>query len=94
MDRKQPMIQFGVQHLQPLRENKGLLELPIGNATMKKRAIGNFVLPSADHEQIVLNRDVEVFTRKSGHGERDFEPVIPYMLDIVGGVTICLGRPF
>src|SRR5215813_8836767 len=93
IDRQKPVLQVRTQHLHPLRQHKGALEVARGDAAMDVLPSLVVLLPAADHELVFLNRYIELVTGKSRHRQRDTQPlglaVRPFTpLDIVGRVTV------
>jgi hypothetical protein len=86
---QQPVVEPGALHLHPFRQHEGALELPRGDAAMQEDApLGIVLLAAADHQLVVLLRDLQVVHGEAGDGQRDAQAVIAGLLDIVGRVAI------
>src|SRR6267378_664063 len=93
VDRQQPVFQIRAQHMHPLRQHKGALEVARGDAAMDVLPGLVILLAAPDHELVFLNGYIELVTGKTCHRQRDPQPlglavaaVAP--LDIVGRVTV------
>src|SRR6516225_950460 len=93
VDRQQPVLQIRTQHLHPLCQHKGALEVARRNAAMDVLPSLLLLLTAPDHELVFLNGYIELIAGKSRHRQRDAQPlglavgtVAP--LDIVGRVTV------
>ena len=93
IDRQQPVFQVRAQHLHPLSQHEGALEVARGDAAMDVLPGLVVLLPAADHELIFLNGYIELVAGKTRHRQRDSQTfrgavgaVAP--LDIVGRVTV------
>src|SRR4051795_10419690 len=93
VDRQQPVFQIRAQHLHPLRQHEGALEVARGDAAMDVLPGLVVLLPTADDELVFLNGYIELVAGESGDRQRDSQPlglalrsVAP--LDIVGRVTV------
>src|SRR5215203_7011756 len=71
VDRQQPVFQVRAQHLHPLRQHEGALEVARGDAAMDVLPGLVILLPAPNHELIVLNRYIELVAGKTRHRERD-----------------------
>src|ERR1700760_2213700 len=93
IDRQQPVLQIRPQHMHPLRQHEGALEVARGNAAMDVLPGLVVLLTTPDHELVFLNGYIELITGKSRHPPRDPQPlglaVRPFTpLDIVRRVTV------
>src|SRR5437870_12807984 len=93
IDRQQPVFQVRAQHLHPLRQHEGALEVARGDAAVDVLPGLVVLLAAPDHELVFLNGHIELVTGKTRHRERDTQPfglpvgtVTP--LDVVGRITI------
>src|SRR5215471_14734474 len=93
VDRQQSVLQIRTQHLHPLRQHEGALEVACGNAAMDVLPGLVVLLASADHELVFLNAYIKLVAGKSRHRQRDAQPlglsvgtVTP--LDIVGRIAV------
>src|SRR6478609_404173 len=93
VDRQQPVLQIRAQHLHPLRQHEGALEVARRDAAMDVLPGLVVLLPAPDHELVFLNGYIELVTGKSRHRQRDEQPfglpvgtVTP--LDIVGRIAV------
>src|SRR3954470_20725844 len=93
IDRQQPVFQVRAQHLHPLRQHEGALEVARGDAAMDVLPGLVVVLAAPDHELVFLNGYIELVAGEPRHRQRDPQPfglavaaVAP--LDVVGRVTI------
>src|SRR3954471_13469396 len=93
VDRQQPVLQIRAQHVHPLRQHEGALEVARGDAAMDVLPGLVVLLAAPDHELVFLNGHIELVTGKTRHRERDAQPfglavgtVTP--LDVVGRITI------
>src|SRR5437016_1238891 len=93
VDRQQPVFQIRTQHMHPLRQHEGALEVARGDAAMDVLPGLVVLLAAPDHELVFLNGHIELVAGKSRHRERDAQPfglavgtVTP--LDVVGRITI------
>src|SRR6516165_3810169 len=75
IDRQQPVLQVGAEHLHAVSQHKRALELARGNTAMEKLAALVVLLPTADHQLTFLDRDVELVAGEAGNGERDTQPL-------------------
>lgn len=92
---QEAIVEPGSFHLDPLGKDEGALELPRRDAAMEEDPALRIVpLAAADDELIVLLRDLQVVHGEAGHGQRNAQPVLGRLLDIVGRVTVgVLGNP-
>src|SRR5580704_15260443 len=93
IDRQQPVLQIRTQHMHPLCQHEGALEVARGDAAMDVLPGLVVLLPAPDHELVFLNGYIELVAGKSRHRQRDPQPlglaVRPFTpLDIVGRVTV------
>src|SRR6201994_704370 len=93
IDRQQPVLQIRPQHMHPLRQHEGALEVARGNAAMDVLPGLVVLLTTPDHELVFLNGYIELVAGKSRHRQRDPQPlglaVRPFTpLDVVGRVTV------
>src|SRR5882672_11403352 len=93
IDGQQPVLQISAQHLHPLRQHEGALEVARGDAAMDVLPGLVVLLASADDELIFLSRYIELVAGKSRHRQRDAQPfglavgpVAP--LDVVGRIAV------
>src|SRR5436190_9547983 len=93
VDRQQPVFQIRAQHLHPLRQHEGALEVARGDAAMDVLPGLVVLLASADHELVFLNRYIKLIAGKSRHRQRDAQPfglavaaIAP--LDVVGRIAV------
>src|SRR6267142_6661353 len=91
--RQQPVFQNRAQHMHPLRQHKGALEVARGDAAMDVLPGLVVLLPAADDELVFLNGYIELVAGKTRHRQRDPEPfglaaVAVAALDIVGRVAV------
>src|SRR5437667_11112914 len=91
IDRQQPVFQIRAQHMHPLRQHKGALEVARGDAAMDVLPGLVVLLATPDHELVFLNGYIELVAGKSRHRQRDAQPfgfavgaVAP--LDIIGRI--------
>src|SRR5580698_9772158 len=93
IDRQQPVFQVRAQHLHPLRQHEGALEVARGDAAMDVLP-GLVVLLAAPNDELVfLNRYIELIAGKTRHRERDAQPfglaiITVAPLDIVRRITV------
>src|SRR5438552_2109704 len=93
LDRQQPVLQIRAQHMHPLRQHKGALEVARGDAAMDVLPGLVVLLATPDHELVFLNGHIELVAGKSRHRQRDAQAfglavgtVAP--LDVVGRITV------
>src|SRR5690606_14178618 len=91
--RQQPVLQRSLAHLQPVGQHESALELPRGDAAMKVGAPFLLGATTADHELVVLDRDLEVVAVEPGHRKGDTEPFAVavgacHLLYVVGRITV------
>src|SRR5205085_12332415 len=89
----QPVLQVRARHLQPLRQDKGALEVALGDAAMDVLAGLVVLLPTADDELVFLNGYIELVAGKTRYRQRDPKPLglavgTVAALDIVGRVAV------
>src|SRR5580704_8476280 len=85
------MAEFGRQNLDALGKNEAALELPAGDTAVEERLILRIGDAPADDKLVVFHVHTEVFGLESGNRQRDFQPVLVGMLDIVRGIRVRLG---
>src|SRR6059058_4286450 len=93
VDRQQPVFQIRAQHLHPLRQHEGALEVACGDAAMDVLPGLVLLLAATDHELVFLNGHIELVTGKACHGQRDAQPFrLPIAavaaLDVVGRIAV------
>src|ERR1700758_1035949 len=93
VDRQQPVLQIRTQHLHPLRQHKGALEVARGNAAMDVLPGLVVLLAAPDHQLVFLNRYIELVAGKSRHRQRDAQALrlaigAVAALDVVGRITV------
>src|ERR1700761_202101 len=93
IDRQQPVPQIRAQHMHPLCQHEGALEVARGDAAMDVLPGFVVLLSAPNHELVFLNGYIELVAGKSRHRQRDAQPlglaVRPFTpLDIVGRVTV------
>ena len=71
IDREQPLRKIGAKDLHALGEKKAALELPRGDAAVQIFPRLVLLLPAADHQLILLDRDLDLFLLETGHRKRD-----------------------
>src|SRR6476660_4848055 len=71
VDRQQPVFQVRAQHLHPLRQHEGALEVARGDAAMDILPGLVVLLSAADHELVFLNGYIELVAGKSRHRQGD-----------------------
>src|SRR5215475_1533050 len=93
IDRQQPVLQIRAQHLHPLRQHEGALEVARGDAAMDVLPGLVVLLATPDHELVFLNGYIELIAGEARYRQRDSQPlglavrtVTP--LDVVGRVTV------
>src|SRR5437660_3022585 len=93
VDRQKPVFQVRAQHMHPLRQHKGALEVARGDAAMDVLPGLVLLLAATDHELVFLNGHIELVAGKSSDRQRDAQAlrltvgtVAP--LDIVGRVSV------
>src|SRR3954464_9813555 len=93
VDRQQPVLQIRAQHMHPLRQHEGALEVARGDAAMDILPGLVVLLAAPDHELIFLNGHIEFVAGKTRHRQRDAQAfgmtvgaVAP--LDVVGRITV------
>src|SRR6267378_6703396 len=93
VDRQQPVFQIRAQHLHPLCQHEGALEVARGDAAMDVLPGLVVLLAAPDHELVFLNGYIELVTGKSRHRQRDtqaFRLTVGAItaLDVVGRITV------
>src|SRR5579864_4909166 len=93
VDRQQPVFQIRAQHLHPLRQHEGALEVARGDAAMDVLPGLVVVLAAPNHELVFLNSYIELVTGKTSHRQCDPQAfglavaaIAP--LDIVGRIAV------
>src|SRR4030081_2641658 len=93
LDRQQPVLQIRAQHMHPLRQHEGALEVARGDAAMDVLPGLVVLLAAPDHELVFLNGYIELVAGKSRHRQCDAQPfrlagtaVAP--LDVVRRITV------
>src|SRR5216683_3201137 len=74
VDRQQPVLQIRAQHLHPLRQHEGALEVARGDAAMDVLTGLVVLLAATDHELVFLNAYIELIAGKTRHRQRDSQP--------------------
>src|SRR5438477_11099866 len=74
VDRQQPVFQIRAQHLHPLRQHEGALEVARGDAAMDVLPGLVVLLAAPDHELVFLNRYIELVAGEPGNGQRAAQP--------------------
>ena len=86
---QQAVIQPRARYLDTVRENERALKLPCGDTAMKVNAAAVvLVLLALDKQLVVDGLDRQVAFAEAGNGQRDAEPVLAELLDIVRRITI------
>src|SRR5438067_3873479 len=93
IDRQQAVVQVRAQHLHPVRQHEGPLELSCRDAAMKILPGLVVLLPPADDELAFLDTYLELLPGEAGHRQGDPEPLgvaaVPRQaLDVVGRITV------
>src|SRR5262249_48245445 len=93
VDRQQPVLEVGAQHLHAVREDEGALELPRGDAAVQVLPALVVLLASADDELAFLDAHVELVAGEAGHRESDAKTlgelgIATEPLDVVGRITV------
>ena len=97
IDRQQPVLQVGAQHLHAVRQHEHALELARGDAAVEILPALVVLLTAADDQLAFLDRNVELIAGETGDGQRDAQPfgvcrVARQPLDVVGRIAVgCLG---
>src|SRR5262245_3887635 len=93
VDGQEPVLQVRAQHLHPLRQHEGALEVARGDAAMDVLPGLVVLLAAADDELVFLNGHIELVAGKTGDCQRDAQafglavgPVTP--LDVVRRIAI------
>src|SRR4029077_18276071 len=71
VDRQQPVLHIRAQHVHPLRQHEGALEVARGDAAMDVLRVLVVLLAAPDHELFFLNGYIELVAGKSRHRQRD-----------------------
>src|SRR5471032_2829650 len=93
IDRQQPVFQIRAQHLHPLRQHEGALEVARGDAAMDVLPGLVVLLAAPDQELVFLNGYIELVTGKPGDREGNSQAFglaagAVATLDIVGRITV------
>ena len=93
IDRQQPVFQVRAEHLHPLRQHEGALEVARGDAAMDVLPGLVVLLAAANDELVFLNGHIELVAGKTRNRERDAQPFrLPIgavaALDVVGRITV------
>src|SRR5215475_6310707 len=93
IDGQQPVLQIRAQHLHPLRQHEGALEVARGDAAMDVLTGLVVLLATPDHELVFLNGYIKLVAGKTRHRQRDAQPFGGAVraftpLDIVRRVTV------
>src|SRR5215472_11732147 len=93
IDRQQPVLEVGTEHIHAVCEHESALELPRGDAAMQVLPSLVVLLASADDELVFLDAHVELFAGEAGYRERDAKAlgilgVAGDALDVVGRITV------
>src|SRR3982751_6657216 len=93
VDGQQPVLQVRTQHMHPLRQHEGALEVARGDAAMDVLPGLVVLLAAPDYELVFLNRYIELVAGKSRHRERDAQPfglavAAIAALDVVGRIAV------
>src|SRR5580698_3976818 len=93
IDGQQPVFQVRAQHLHPLRQHEGALEVARGDAAMNVLPGLVVLLAAPNHELVFLNGYIELVASKTRHCQRDAQPLgLPIAavaaLDVVGRITV------
>src|SRR6202045_2357158 len=93
VDRQQPVLEVGTEHVHAVCKHESALELPRGDAAMQGLPGLVVLLASADDELVFLDAHVELVAGEAGYRERDAKtlgiiarPGEP--LDVVGRITV------
>ena len=83
------VIQPGTFDIYAFCQHKGALELAGGDAAMQENPTLRIILLSpADDQLIVFLRDLQIIHGKPGHRQRNAQPVIADLFDVVGRVAL------
>jgi hypothetical protein len=86
---QKPVIEPGTFNLYAFRQHKGALELASGDAAMQENpAFRIILLPAPDDQLIVFLLDLQIIHGEPGHRQRDAQPVIADLFDVVGRVAL------
>src|SRR5471032_557990 len=93
VDRQQPVFQIRTQHLHPLRQHEGALEVARRDAAVDVLPGLVVLLAAADDELVFLNGYIELVAGEAGYRQRDPQPfrlavVTVAALDVVGRITV------
>src|ERR1700754_2475866 len=93
INRQQPVFQVRAQHLHPLRQHEGALEVARGDAAMDVLPGLVVLLAAPDHELVFLNGYIELIAREASDRQRDAQAFglavgTVATLDIVGRITV------
>src|ERR1700704_3669191 len=93
IDRQQPVFQVRAQHLHPVRQHEGTLEVTRGDAAMDVLPSLVVLLAASDHELVFLNGYIELVAGETRHRQRDpqaFGRTIAAVaaLDVVGRIAV------
>ena len=93
---QQAVVEPGALDLDPLGQHEGALELARRDAAVQEvAALAVVLVAPANHQLVVLLRDLQVVHAEARDGERDAEPGFAGLLDVVGRVAVgVLGDPF
>lgn len=92
IDMQQTVFHHGLAHLDPVRQNKGPLELPRRDAAMQKHApVQVFFLAATDHQLPIFQRDRQILFGETGHGQGNFVRVFRGLLDIERRIPLIAG---
>src|SRR6266511_5541733 len=93
IDRQQPALEVGPQHLHSVREHEGALELARRDAAVEIVPGLVILLPPADDQLVFLQRHVELIAREAGDRQRDAQALRLSVLasdplDVVGWISV------
>src|SRR3954447_22682032 len=93
VDRQQPVLQIRAQHLHPLGQHEGALEVARGDAAMDVLPSLVVMLAAPDHKLVFLNSYIELVAGEPRHRERDPQAfgradTAVAALDIVRRITV------
>ena len=92
LQREHRDLDDAIAALDAVRQHEAALELPCRDPAMQEDpAVGFVVLPSADHQLVVLQGDREVVLGEAGDGEGDPVRGFAALLDIVGRIAVIAG---
>src|SRR3954466_5975472 len=75
IDRQQAVLQVRSLHFNAVSQHKGPLELACRGSAVKVFPGLVFLLPAADHQLVLLDRDVKLPLRKTGNRQREGDPL-------------------